>query len=244
MQQSIKTRLRRYPLIFNSLRRIYRALFPAPELQRQILKALKEKDSVFFVQVGSNDGLRDDPIQELISGNKKWRGIFIEPVRYLFDRLKHNYGNSNRFIFENKAISSNKSAMCFFYVSDKAKSELGDSLPDWHDQLGSFDKNHILKHLGGIVEPYILSEKIEAVSLQDIFDKHKITEIDLLHIDTEGHDYKVLSTLDFSRYKPSVILYENNHLSDVERKLSESLLTKNGYNSLPCGRDVLAIIKG
>ena len=97
MKHTIKKRLEQYPLTFSLLRRMYRALFSAPELHRQILKSLNEKDQVFFVQVGSNDGIRGDPIHELIIANKKWRGIFIEPVRFFFDRLKHNYGNSNRF---------------------------------------------------------------------------------------------------------------------------------------------------
>jgi FkbM family methyltransferase len=248
VKRAIKERLKRYPFIFSLLRRTYRAFFPASsldaQLQKQILKNLKQKNTIFFVQVGSNDGFQGDPLHDLIILSKKWKGIFIEPVGFLFDRLRNNYGNSDRFIFEKKAITSNIGVMEFFYVSEKAKSEIGNALPFWYDQLGSFDKNHILRHLNGILEPYILSEQIEAVRLQDICDKHKVTEIDLLHIDTEGYDYKVLSTLDFSKYKPSIILYEHKNLSDVERRSAESLLRKNGYSCITYGIDTLAIIKG
>ena len=162
---------------------------------------------------------------------------------YLFERLKNNYGPSDRFIFEKEAISPNRGMTEFFYVSENAKKELGDKLPYWYDQLGSFNKDHILKHLDGILEPYIVSEKINTIPLQDIFDKHKVKKVDLIHIDTEGYDYKVLLTIDFSKYRPRVILYEHKHLSDFERKSSESLLKNNGYICTQYGGDTLATIK-
>ena len=236
-----------YPFVFSLLRRKYRAFFPKrisdlSQLQKDILKNIKSKDSVFFVQVGSNDGIHGDPLHDIIVMNNNWKGIFIEPVGFLFERLKNNYGKSDRFIFENTAVAPSMGVVEFFYVSEEAKRELGDALPDWCDQLGSFDKNHILKHLDGRLEPYILSEKINALTLQYLFDKHKVTKIDLIHIDTEGYDYKVLSSIDFSIYKPSVILYEHIHLPDVERKSAKSLLKKNGYSCVKYGVDTLATI--
>ena len=243
MKRAIIERLKRYPVVLSLLRRMLRTLFPAPDssqIQKNILKNLKPTDAVFFVQVGSNDGIQGDPLHEIIIANKHWRGIFIEPVGFLFERLKQNYENADRFIFEKKAIAPNRGVIDFYYVSEKAKAELGDALPNWYDQLGSFDKNHILKHLDGILEPYIISEGINTSPLQDIFDKHKVTNVDLIHIDAEGYDFKVLSTIDFSRYKPSVILYEHKHLSDVDRKSAESLLKQNGYSCIQYAEDTLA----
>ena len=69
--------------------------------------------------------------------------------------------------------------------------ELGDDLPFWFDQLGSFDRMHIVKHLDGAYSnAFIISEMIDTVPLHDILDKHGgQSHIDLIHIDTEGHDY-------------------------------------------------------
>lgn len=211
------------------------------QLQKAILARLRNNHSVFFVQVGSNDGIQGDPLHELIISNESWKGIFIEPVGFLFDRLKQNYKESERFIFEKQAITPNRGTSKFFYVSERAKAEIGFFLPYWHDQLGSFSKEHILKHLGGILKPYILTEEIITLPLQDIFDKHRISQIDLLHIDTEGYDFKVLSTIDFSRYKPAVILYEHKHLSQVEKNAAKMLLKDNGYDCTQYGDDTLAI---
>lgn len=253
MKQAIKDYLKRCHSFWDSLRSAERSSSPPPasnaenkpqynQKQKKILEYLDKKNTIYFVQVGSNDGVQEDTLHDIIMTNNNWRGIFIEPVGYLFNRLKRNYGKSDRFIFENKAIAPDQGKIEFFYVSEKAKTELGDTLPYWYDQLGSFDKNHILKHLDGILEPYIVSERIVTVPLQDIFDKHGVTEIDLIQIDTEGYDYKVLTTIDFTRYKPCMILYEHKHLTEIERNLSESLLKKYGYECMQYGSDTMAVL--
>lgn len=245
MKQRIKIKLRRYPRIFNILRKVYTSFSNTHYtlLQKKIMHILKWKDSIFFVQIGSNDGLQGDPLHDIIITNKKWKGIFIEPVGYLFERLQRNYRNQDRFIFEKEAIAPSRGVVKFFYVSEKAKAELGDALPYWYDQLGSFDKNHILKQLEGMLEPYILTEEVITVPLQEVLDKHKATKVDLIHIDTEGYDYKVLSMIDFSKYKPFVILYEHMHLSDGEKKAAETLLKQHGYSCIQYDNDTLATIK-
>src|SRR5215467_4330257 len=70
-----------------------------------IKRKLHSRSSVFFVQVGSNDGLNGDPLHKLIKSDPRWKGIFIEPVRYAFDRLRLNYDGEDRFVYENVAIS-------------------------------------------------------------------------------------------------------------------------------------------
>jgi hypothetical protein len=41
----------------------------------------------------------------------------------------------------------------------------------------------------------------------DLFERHSLNAIDLLHIDTEGADFKVLSQLNLNKYRPKVILH-------------------------------------
>lgn len=245
MREALLRFIKNIPFFYAFLRRINRVFYPVQlsnleKIQKGILENLGTKDSVFFVQVGSNDGKQGDPLHDLVLTDHKWRGIFIEPVSYLFDRLQTNYQNSDRFLFERKAIAPSEGLLEFFYVSERAKRELGDELPYWYDQLGSFDRNHILKHLDGRLEPYIVAEKIETAPLQLILDKHGVAHVDLVHIDTERHDYKVLTTMDFSKVKPSVILYEHKHLSGEELTAAELLLNKNGYRCEQIGSDTLA----
>lgn len=238
--EKIKGYLRNLPILYGAGKWIYRRFRQSdPTIQERILKAVGSKPAVFFVQVGSNDGLQGDPIHDLIVTRENWSGIFIEPIDFLFQRLRRNYGAAERFIFENVAIGSEKGSKKFYYVSEKAKSEL--NLPYWHDQLGSFDKDHITRMMGEEMRPYIVEEDVECLPLQDVLDRNRVNTIDLLHIDTEGFDYKVLSQLDLERYKPSVILFEHHLLPNDEFDKARKLLRGNGYRLVQYGNDILAI---
>lgn len=122
--------LRKYPATYRQLRKIYKLCRSTTTMliHAQIL-LLQHITSVFFVQVGSNDGLQGDPINDLIISHAHWKGMFIEPVPHLFRRLKSNYASSGWFIFENMAISDKSEVKKFYYVSEDAKAALGDSLP-------------------------------------------------------------------------------------------------------------------
>lgn len=238
--ERIKGYLRNLPLIYGLGKRIYRRFRRSdPTIQERILKTLGSKPRVFFVQVGSNDGLQGDPIHDLIISRESWSGIFIEPIDFLFQRLRKNYGDAERFIFENVAIGTEKGSKKFYYVSEKARAEL--DLPYWHDQLGSFDRSHIIRALGEQMQPYIVEEDIECLPLQEVFNRNQVDAIDLIHIDTEGFDYKVLSQLDIERYKPSVILFEHHLLPDDEFAKARKLLRDAGYRMLQYGNDILAL---
>ena len=197
-----------------------------PELDAQI------------VQIGSNDGKTDDPIHQLLLKRKGWQGLFVEPVPYIFERLKQSYPNDSRFRYENAAINDGSSAT-FYWVDATAKQQIPD-LPEWYDQLGSFCREHIVKHLDGILEPYIISQEVRGITLGQLFEKHAIGKIDILHIDTEGYDYKVLSQLDLSRHEPSVILFEYKHLAEGEREKSIQMLASK-YELYDLGSDFLAV---
>ena len=60
----------------------------------------------------------------------------------------------------------------------------------------------------------------------------KNKQIDLLNIDTEGNDFKVLKSLDFEIYNPKIIIIET-HLKDIQKILMSEpykyLINKN-YN--------------
>jgi FkbM family methyltransferase len=204
-----------------------------------IKRKLRGRSSIFFVQVGSNDGLNGDPLHNLIKGNPRWKGVFIEPVRYTFDRLRSNYNGDDRFVFENIAISESVGEVDFFYVSEDAKAKLG-QLPYWYDQLGSFDREHIVKHLEGRLEPFIVKERVKCETLNHVLSRNRVSKIDLLHIDVEGFDYNILAQVDFLRYRPDVILFEHRHLTSNNKRNAVRLLKSHGYTLGEFGGDTLA----
>jgi len=75
----------------------------------------------------------------------------------------------------------------------------------------------------------VCSIPVECIPLQDLLDRHGIAHIDLLQIDTEGHDATVLETLDLGRVAPALIQYEHRHLTVGEQEACASRLRRHGY---------------
>ncbi len=195
-----------------------------------------------FVKVGANDGITGDPFSDILLANAKWKGLLIEPVPYCFDRLRATFHDAQRFSLEQVAIGATAGKATFYYVDEKAAESIPD-LPSWYDQLGSFDKNHILKHLNGVLEPFIVEHDVEVLPLTDVLKRNGIRNVHLLHIDTEGHDYEVLKTLDIANLTPIAIFIEHKHLSATQKAEMHSLLHKHGYSVRDCGGDYFAVNK-
>lgn len=195
-----------------------------------------------FVKIGASDGITDDPCSDLLLANTKWRGLLVEPTPYCFDRLRQNFQDSHRFSFEQVAIGAPAGERTFYYVDAKAIQSIP-NLPAWFDQIGSFDRNHIMKHLNGVLDPFITACKVQVCLLSDVLMRNGIQDIHLLHVDAEGHDYEVLKTLDFVKHVPLSIFVEHKHLSVVMKTELLSLLHEHGYSVRDCGEDYFAVNK-
>jgi FkbM family methyltransferase len=191
------------------------------------------------VQIGSNDGRTTDPIYRILKKRKKWKALLVEPVPHIFNRLKKNYSGNDRFSFEQAVINEGVKTQ-FYWVSEKAKIDVP-GLPPWHDQLGGFNRQHILTHMPNL-EPYIVSEEINGITLETLLTKHHVSHINLLHIDTEGSDFKILSQINLSCMPPDVILYECKHLSSSDQQKSYELLSAK-YSLYNFTDDILAVRK-
>lgn len=242
-----------------SNRAFYHGLFPIVEWARKIRHLLRRgpigrfrdycalipeyAPEAMFVKVGANDGVVDDPCSRILF-SPGWKGLLIEPVPYCFERLKKNYSDSTRYMLAQVAIGARPGKTTFYYVGQEAPRHLPD-LPSWYDQLGSFNREHIVKHLGPAVEPFVVAQEVEVCSLAEIVRRNGIRDIHLLHIDTEGYDYEVLKTCDFDRCKPVLIFIEHKHLSVAHKAEMRALLRKQGYSIADCGGDYFALnVKG
>jgi len=92
-----------------------------------------------------------------------------------------------------------------------------------------------------MLEPFIVETTIEARPLSDVLRTHSISTITLLHIDTEGHDLRVLQSLDFSIVDVRGILVEHKHLSLNDKNFMLKLLDKQGFKVHDCGQDYFGL---
>ena len=192
-----------------------------------------------FAKVGANDGVTGDPCSDILLADKAWKGVLIEPVPYCFERLKKNFADV-RFSLEQVAIGATHGRKTLYYVAPEAAQALP-ALPSFFDQLGSFDRSHIIRHFDGKLEPFIVERDVEVCTLSEVLARNAIDDLHLLHIDVEGYDYEVLKSIDFTRHAPLMIFIEHRHLSEADRAGMRELLRTNGYSIRDCGSDYFAL---
>ena len=163
----------------------------------------------WIIQIGSHIGNTiNDPIFNKIDETTKL--ILVEPVPYLFNQLQYNYSmrlnDLTNIIFINKACSNFIGEINFTIPSEKNDFN---KLPSWASQLASINPLHISHH-SHLPNFIIDTIKVKTTTLDKIIKKYLIEKIDLLHTDTEGHDYTILMDYSFI-IKPFQILFENSH---------------------------------
>lgn len=189
--------------------------------------ALRGRPSPFIVEVGANDGKTADPIFRTIQRNKHWRAMLIEPVPHMFERLKEAYSGLERCILVNVAIAPTSGTLPIYYVVPKAK-EVMPEIPDYFEQLPSFDKKNILDFLGPKGASLLRERMVDTVPLSELPARHQIKEVDFLQIDAEGFDFEVLKTFPFDAMKPAIVCIENNHLSEADCAAASAMMDKHG----------------
>ena len=148
-----------------------------------------------------------------------------------------------RLKFINAAVSDKAIRLHFYSVSERAELELGSRVPHWWSQLGSFNREHISRHLDGILDPFIVETPVVTTTLSDFAKNEQLLSLDVLHIDAEGHDFEVLQSIDFDEYKPSIILIEHKHLTFEKKTAVLDRLQSNGYALRIFRSDVLGVLR-
>jgi len=176
-----------------------------------------------LIQIGANDGLRFDILNQYIK-KYKTKSILVEPIKKSFIDLMENYKDYNNVIFENVAISVN-SQISHLYKIDHSKEDKYKS--EHFKGIMSFDKGHLIKH--GVKKIDIVKEEVESISINNLIKKHKLNIVDLLFVDAEGYDaYIIEDFLKTSLMRP-IIIFEYLHVSNKKFKDLVDSLDKEKY---------------
>lgn len=151
-----------------------------------------------YLDVGTADGVTFS--NTYYFEKKGWDGICFEPDPNNFIKAKRYRNN-----VINIAVS-NKNETVDFYISDVSS--------DWSG-LKPTDK-------------YTEKIKIKCQTLSKIIDDNKISQIDLLSIDTEGTEIDVWNSLDLNKIRPKIVIAEFNNQGKINQKLF-SVIEKSGY---------------
>ena len=98
----------------------------------------------------------------------------------------------------------------------------------------TLDNNQLnfLKDHHNIKDSEILEKKIKTSNLNNILNDYKFYNIDFMNLDIEGHELKVLETLDFNKINIRYLcieMIEHNKESILNNKKIKDLLSKNNF---------------
>ena len=201
------------------------ATFRRDESDRLIAVFAEIFPDAFVVQIGANDGISGDPLAVCFS-KTRWSGLLVEPVPHLHERLVAQYRERPEVRIERAAVSTRDGDAALY----RLRTVPGQS-PEWFNQLATLDREVLLKQRSSIpeIDSLVIEERVPTVRLDTLLARHGISRIDLLVIDTEGHDLEVLRSLDFARFRPTLLMFEHQHLSETDKQSAYALLETAGY---------------
>jgi FkbM family methyltransferase len=219
--------LKRLPPAFDVAARVRRMVLRDP-IHRRVRQFSLLHSEVRFLQIGSNDGMSGDPIREFVVQNKTWRGAFVEPVPQIFSKLRRNYAYLKRpgLKFLNYAVSDRSGVQDFWKIRDDCLSEFA----LFANLIGSFDRNHIVKHFPGIAASKLERIHVPCKRYEDVLADAGLDDVDLLNIDVEGHESRILRSIPFGRSNPQLIVFETSHMAHQLRDDIVLMLRRHGYS--------------
>jgi hypothetical protein len=175
---------------------------------------LQKNKKMNLLQIGTN--VANDHFSEFVKtiGNDQIEKlILVEPQKSCNNKINLCYAGFD-FILENLVINLDESIKNETFFISKF---------NW---LSSLKKEHIENHK---TNEKPIEVDIESITLNNLFDKHSIISLDILFIDCEGMDDKIIKSINFEKYDIKKIYYEHTHIDN------ESLihfLTDKGYQVL------------
>lgn len=192
---------------------------------------------ISFVQIGANDGKTNDPIHETVRA-QGWRGILVEPVDYLFERLVRNYAGCPDLHFAKCVVDAEPGEKTFYWIPE------WDSPPGtMHDQLSSLKRDVIMTHEQHIpeLERMLVETRVACRTVRQLVEEYGFDEAHALFVDTEGSDYDILRSVDFGGLGVRLVYYENSHFDAQTVRAAQELLVGQGFRTLELDDNTVAV---
>jgi FkbM family methyltransferase len=175
-----------------------------------VLQRTDFKDNGYFVEFGATDG-KQFSNTFLLEDRFGWKGILAEPARTWHAELR-----------KNRPLAT-IDTRCVWKISGDLIQFAESPVPE----LSSIDG---IKNQDEHVDARETSKRyeVETVSLQNLLESNNAPHnIDYLSIDTEGSEFEILNSFDFSKYNIKIISCEHNYTDNRDKIYA--LLSRKGY---------------
>lgn len=210
---------------------------PLDMIEMLVRDALSRDPNFFFVQVGANDGIRDDGLRPSIL-KYGLSGVLIEPLPDLFAKLQHNYRDVPGLDFENCAVGASSGEARIYRVRE------GAPVPDHAHGMASFNRSHLTGRRHGIpgLDDHVVETTIAVRTLPEILAKYGNRPVSLLMIDTEGYDAEIVRLAFEAGLRPEIVVYEHLHLPIATQAATLRRFKSEGYRFQEIGVDTYAML--
>jgi FkbM family methyltransferase len=167
----------------------------------------------YFVEFGACDGviLSNTFLLETYYG---WNGILLEPSPRYYNVLKQK----RNCITDDLCVSDKTGETVKFIEVKNYEMVSGMHSDAFKDNWSDIRKQHGIEY------------NVNTISLKDLLDKHNAPQtVNYISIDTEGSEYKILKSYDFSR-DFDIMTIEHNHTEN--KALIEAFLPEKGYTQV------------
>ncbi|WP_085707166.1 FkbM family methyltransferase [Pseudomonas sp. B35(2017)] len=175
----------------------------------RLWRALKHCETGFYIDVGANDPIQNSVTKSFYDHG--WQGINIEPVQDFYDALRQH---RPRDINLQCVATDQPGELTFYSIPDTGLSTADPAVAQARKDLGM----------------NVRTLTVNARTLTSICEEHAADRpIHFLKIDVEGHEETVLRGMDFTRFRPMIILIETPWERD---HTWEHLVTGAGYQNV------------
>ncbi|MGI9456395.1 MAG: FkbM family methyltransferase [Aeoliella sp.] len=186
-----------------------------------LLKKILAQTKGFYVDIGAFHPKFGSNTHRL--WKQGWRGINIDVDDYKIAQFRRFRPHDINLTL---GVSSEETKRTF-YIQET----------DSYGSMSSFEKEFATDRSEAL-NRRVVSREVQVCQLNTLLDKHlprnddgSLTDIDLLCIDVEGHEYEILRTFDFHRYRPACVCVEihAHRIADLIETTTFQLLEMNGY---------------
>ena len=193
----------------------------------------RKAGNVTFVQVGAFDGVSLDPLRKHVLANR-WRGLLVEPQRDAFERLKENYGGQ-QLSFEKTAIKVNYGGQHQLAFENTAITDI-----DGPVRMLAGRRQGETTVSSGLLSGFYFKAKmvlrgdyaktitVPGTTMHAALAKHGITAFDLLQVDAEGCDDRIVRQA-LAICLPPVIHFESLWIPNQRLAVLYAMLRERGY---------------
>jgi FkbM family methyltransferase len=150
------------------------------------------------VEVGANDG-RTGSASYLFE-QRGWQCLLVEPIPAMVEEIR-----KHRACTVVNCAASACAGQAKFFVAEGVEAVSGLELTP--------DRIEMIRRLGGTVKEIV----VPTATLDSLLEDARFAELDFVTIDVEGHELSVLEGFDLGRYRPRIVILEDNSVNGDPR---------------------------